>query len=201
MRFFYCSIALARRQLSGVLVSAKEISFTNYLTKEVSMNGKEVAQGIRGKVDEFNRLCAGIDEATASRAPQGRWSPKEIVSHLLGADGAGMMAAIKMFLDYDVPELDLVPEQTHFSGSRADLTFQQLIDRFDKEYGGMADLIAELSPEQLSRTAHVPLLKESPMGEYPSLAAFAGGIADYHLGFHIDHMREILQGLGVSPKT
>lgn len=165
------------------------------------MNGKELAQGIRNKMDEFEKLCAGIDEATASHAPQGRWSPKEIVSHLIGADGAGTMAAIKMFLEQNVPELDLVPEQTHFSGSRANLTFKQLLDRFDNEYRLMADLMGQLSSEQLSRTAHVPLLKASPMGEYPTLTAFVGGIAEYHLGFHIEHMREILQGLGVLGKT
>jgi hypothetical protein len=120
---------------------------------------------------------------------------------LIGADGADTMAQIKMFLDQDVPYIDIVPEQTHFSGSRANLTFKEFIDKFDEEYRGVADLVAELSREQLSRTAHVPLLKESPMGEYPSLAAFAGGIAEYHLGFHIDHMREILQRLGALPKT
>lgn len=165
------------------------------------MNGNELAQGIRNKVDEFEKLCDGIDEATASRAPEGRWSPKEIVSHLLGPEGADTMAGIKVFLDQNVPQIDLVPETTHFTGDRANLTFKQLIEQFDKKYRGMADLVAELSPEQLNRTARVPLFKESPMGEYPSLAAFVGGIVDYHLGFHIDHMREILQGLGALPKT
>jgi hypothetical protein len=165
------------------------------------MNGKELAQGIHNKVDEFERLCAGVDEATASRAPEGRWSPKEIVSHLLGAEGAGMVAGIRMFLEKDVPEIDIVPETTHFSGSRASLTFKQLLEQFKQEYLKMADLVAGLSPEQLSRTAHVPLFKESPIGEYPSLSAFVGGVADYHLGFHTDHMREILQGLGALQKT
>jgi hypothetical protein len=160
------------------------------------MDGKELANGLRIKVDEFKKLCSGVDEATASRAPEGRWSPKEIVSHLLGAQGTGTLAGVKVFLDQDVPKIDIVPETTHFSGARANMTFKQLMDQFDKEYRGLADFVAGLTPEQLSRTAHVPLLKESPMGEYPTLGSFVGGIADHHLGFHIDHMREILQALG-----
>ena len=40
-----------------------------------------------------------------------------------------------------------------------------------------------------------PLLKDTPMGKYPTLAAWIDGIADYHLTFHIDHMYEILQAL------
>jgi hypothetical protein len=161
------------------------------------MDGKGLAQGIRQKADEFKKLCAGVDEATASRAPEGRWSPKEIVSHLLGAQGAGTLAGVKVFLDRDVPKIDIVPETTHFLGTRANLTFKQLMDRFDKEYSGLADFVAGLTPEQLSRTAHVPLFKESPTGEYPTLGSFVGGVADYHLGFHINHMREILQALRV----
>jgi hypothetical protein len=35
------------------------------------------------------------------------------------------------------------------------------------------------------------------MGEYPSLAAWILTIGEHHLGMHIDHMREILQDLGV----
>jgi hypothetical protein len=165
------------------------------------MNGKELAQVVRNKADEFKKLCGGLDEATASRTPEGRWSPKEIVSHLLGDEGAGTLAGIKVFLDQDVPKIDIVPEDTHYLGGRANLTFKQLMDRFDKEYQGLADLVAGLSPEQLNRKAHVPLFKESPMGEYPTLGGFIGGVADYHLGFHTNHMKEILQGLGVLPKS
>ena len=49
-----------------------------------TMNGAQLSEAIRQKAGEFRRLCDGIDEATASRAPSGRWSPKEIVSHLSG---------------------------------------------------------------------------------------------------------------------
>lgn len=160
------------------------------------MDGKDLADFIRRKVDEFENVCVGIDEATASRAPEGRWSPKEIVSHLIGAEQGGAIAGIKKFLDQDVPDIEIVPEQTHFSGDRARLSFRQLMEQFDKKYRDMADMISGLSSEQLARIAHVPLFKESPIGEYPSLAAFAGGLIEYHLGFHTEHMREILQGLG-----
>jgi len=40
-----------------------------------------------------------------------------------------------------------------------------------------------------------PLLKDTPMGQYPTLAAWIDGIAHYYLIFHIEHMREILQAL------
>jgi hypothetical protein len=160
------------------------------------MDGKELAQSIRRRADEFKRACEGVDEATASRAPEGRWSPKEIVSHLIGPETGGMIPMLKAFLEQDTPQLDLESGNAHFTATRATMSFSDLIGQFQKAYSALADFVAGLTPAQLDRKARIPDLKGSPLGEYPALGAFLNGIIDYHIGFHIDHMREILQALG-----
>jgi hypothetical protein len=40
------------------------------------------------------------------------------------------------------------------------------------------------------------MLKETELGEYPTLVSFVGGLTDYHMDFHIKHMQEIMQALG-----
>jgi len=50
--------------------------------------GARLAQKIRGRVEEFKKICAGMGEDTAMRAPVDRWSPKQVVSHLCGPEGA-----------------------------------------------------------------------------------------------------------------
>jgi len=166
-----------------------------------TMNGAQLSEAIRRKAGEFRRLCEGVDEATASRAPSGRWSPKEIVSHLCGAEGGGFMTSIKAFLDEDTPEVELHPGETQLSDRRARMSFAQLLEEFDKGYSALADFVSGLSPQQLARKAHVGALKESPIGEYPPLAVFLQGIAESHITFHIDHIREILQALGKQTKA
>ena len=80
------------------------------------------------------------------------------------------------------------------------MTYAQLLAAVEAEYDRIAEFAQGLSEAQLDRKAHIPKLKDSPIGEYPSLENMVSGLGDFHLKFHIDHMREILRDLGVTPK-
>jgi hypothetical protein len=161
-----------------------------------SQEGAKLSQTIRQRIEELNKVCAGVDEATASRAPEGRWSPKEILSHVWGPEGVGLMPLIQAVLEQDTPLLEIEAANPFFAGKRSQMTFAELLAEVRKQYSQMADVAASLSKEQLARKAHVPLFKETPVGEYPTLENLVQALAEYHLGEHIDHMREILQALG-----
>jgi len=155
--------------------------------------GAQLAQAIRIKVDEFKQVCRGIDESRAGRAPAGRWSPKQIVSHLCGPEGTGIMPTIYAILEQDTPLLDIEAENPFFTGKRTSMTLAELLSEFEVEYGRMAEVAEGLTTAQLARKAHVPLFKDTPLGEYPTLAGWIGGLSEHHLGFHIEHMKEILK--------
>ncbi len=160
----------------------------------------ELSQVIRKRMQDFKALCKGVDEETASSAPSERWSPKQIVSHVSGPDGRGFLPTIQAFIEKDMPRLDIEVENPFFSERRARMTLTELLDEFEKEYTSIAEFVSDLTKEQLGRKAHIPMLKESSMGEYPTLATWIRAIGDGHLGMHTDHMREILLALGVSLK-
>jgi len=165
-----------------------------------SQQATQLSQVIRQKVNEMKKLCEGLDEKTASRAPTKRWSPKEIISHMSGPDGLGLTPAIRAFLEQETPRLDLTPGDPFFTARRSNMTFAELLKEFESEWEKVGTLIAGLSDEQLARKAHIPAFKEAPTGEYPTLGSFASLMAERHIGFHIDHMKEILQELAATSR-
>lgn len=162
--------------------------------------GIELAEAVRQKTETMLALCKGLDEKTASRAPSGRWSPKQILSHLSGPEGVSKLSAIRAILEQNTPLIDLKAADPFFTEKRSEMTFAELLSEFQTGYLQIAALVEGLSEEQLGRKAHIPLFKESPLGEYPTLAMFVGGLAEYHMEFHIKQMREILLALGAAPK-
>ncbi len=161
------------------------------------LTAKELAEGIRRKLEELKSLCRGVDESTASRAPEGRWSPKEILSHLWGADGSGPLPLFQQYLDGETPVIDLDPGNPFFSESRAEMRFSQLLFDVEQAYQCIIAFVEGLTREQLDRKARIPKMKESPWGEYVTLETLIFVLGERHLQSHTEHMREILQALGM----
>ncbi len=154
--------------------------------------GNELAQEIRQKVTALKQVCKGVDENLASRAPTDRWSPKQILSHLCGPEDVGHLPILKAIVDSDTPVIDLEIGNPFFTEIRARMNFSELVAECEMNYQRVADFAAELTDEQLARKAHVPKLKDSPLGEYPTLDGMINGLCEYHVQIHTDHLREIL---------
>jgi hypothetical protein len=148
---------------------------------------------IQKKIGKFKDVCNGIDEDTASCAPEGSWTPKQIVSHLCGPEGEGYMASIRAFLEQDTPRLDIEVNDLFYTEKRARMTMAQMLAELDGAYNRIADFTARLTDDQLARKAHIPLMKDTPMGEYPTLKMWIQAIVKDHVDFHINHIGDILQ--------
>ena len=116
-----------------------------------------------------------------------------IYHHVSGKEDVGHLPFLQAFCVEDTPTLDLDMENPFFSDKRAKMLFTELFAEVEAEYERIARFAVQSTVEQLERKARIPKLKESPLGEYPTLQAMIGGLGEYHLQFHIDQMREILQ--------
>jgi len=154
--------------------------------------GNQLAQEIRQKVAALKQVCQGVDENLASRAPTDGWSPKQILSHLCGPENVGHLPILRAFVDSDTPMIDLVIGNPFFTEKRARMSVSELVAECEMNYQRVANFAAELTGEQLARKAHIPKLKDSPLGEYPTLDGMIYGLGGYHFQDHIDHLREIL---------
>ena len=149
---------------------------------------------IQRKIGKFKDVCNGIDEDRASCAPEGSWTPKQIVSHVCGLEGEGYMTSIRAFLEQDTPRLDIEAWNPFYTEKRSRMTMAQMLAEIDDEYVRIADLTSRLTDDQLSGKAHIPLLKNTPMGEYPTLAIWIQAMVKDHIDCHVAHMRELLRG-------
>jgi hypothetical protein len=157
--------------------------------------GSKLAQDIRQKVADLKEVCKGVDENLASRAPKDRWSPKQIISHLCGPEGVGHLPLLRSFVNSETPFIDLDTENPFFTENRARMSLIDLVAECERNYQNVAKFAEELTDEQLGRKAYIPKLKDSPLGEYPTLDGMINGLGEYHVQFHIDHLREILAAL------
>ena len=157
--------------------------------------GNQLAQDIRQKVAALKQVCQGVDENLATRPPKDRWSPKQILSHLCGPEGMGHLPILRAFVDNDTPMIDLDTENPFYTENRARMSFVELVAESERNYQSIAKFAEKLTEDQLGRKAHIPKLKDSPLGEYPTLEGMINGLGEYHVQFHIDHLVEILASL------
>jgi hypothetical protein len=168
-----------------------------------TLTGAQLAQNIRKQIAEFEKACKGVDESTALRNPVGRWSPKEILSHLLGPDESGHLPMLKAFIDQDNPTVYMEAANPFFTEKRAEMSFAQLLSKVTAEYDRLAKFAATLTSDELDKQARVPMLKETPLGEFPTLEVMLSmlcGMEGSHIQFHTNHMREILDVVGTAAK-
>ena len=82
-----------------------------------------------------------------------------------------------------------------FTEKRAGMRFGDLVAECESNYRRVADFAAGLTDKQLARKAHIPEIKDSPLGEYPTLDGMIFGLGEFHIQDHTDQLRKSLAAL------
>ena len=157
------------------------------------VSGPSLKQQLDQKVQEVKQAVSGLSEEEASKKRrEEEWSVKEVLSHLSGDGSSDAVSLLDRVIKEDTPQIDIHPGQSYYEG-RESLPLTELTSRVESTYGGMGAFLSGLSEEQLNRKAQVPLLKETPIGEYPTLGQLAGALINFHLNDHVQQLRNISQ--------
>lgn len=152
------------------------------------VSGPSLQQQLEQKVQEVKKVVGGLSEEQAQKRPaDGEWCAKDVLAHLTNGETAVAMYEMNRFLEEATPALSIVPGTTSEEAARSNST-QQLLSKFEKQYAELGTFFAGLTEDQMSRKANIPFLKETPLGEYPTLGQWAGAIVNFHLADHIQHL-------------
>ena len=156
------------------------------------VSGPSLQAQLDQKVQEIKQTVAGMSEEKASKRPgEGEWSVKEVLSHLSGGDGDDF-AILRRVTQEDTPVVEFEIGVSHYEG-RENMSAAELTSRVESTYGEMGDFLSGLNEEELNRKARSPQLKETPIGEYPTLGQLAAALINFHLNDHINHLRNLSQ--------
>jgi hypothetical protein len=146
-------------------------------------------EALEQKLRELGEALEGVDEEKAGQRPaQGEWCCKEVLSHLTGDEGESFAAGLRLFVEEDTPMIGVVSGLPYYTPARQAMSLSDLRAGVWKQYQEMAEFVGSLSDGQLERKGRVPLLKETPIGEYPTLAQWVGAIINFHLPEHINQI-------------
>jgi hypothetical protein len=150
----------------------------------------DLPDAILRRAQEIAEIVGAMGEPKASRRPEpGAWSAREIVSHLCQTDNESFLDGIGRFVLEEKPEIEVTQGVTHYTPERHAIGLDDLVEGFLRQYELIADYVARLGDEQLGRRAHIALFRDTPAGEYPTLAEWVQGISEFHLQAHLDELR------------
>ena len=156
----------------------------------VSAAATSLRGALEEKMKELGEALEGMNEEDAARRPaDGEWCCKEMLSHLMGDEGESFVTGLRRFVDEDTPLIGVVAGLPYYTPARQAMSLSELRAGVWRQYEEVADFIGGLSDEQLGRKGRVPLLKETPIGEQPTLGQWAGAIINFHLMDHVNQIR------------
>ncbi len=162
----------------------------------VSAAATSLRETMEQKLQELGEALDGLDETKAGQRPvEGEWCCKEVLSHLMGDEGDDILAPIRLIIEEDTPLIGLVTGLPYYTPKRQPMSLSEMRGAVSSRYQELAEFLASLSEEQMARKARVPLFKETPIGEYATLAQFVGAL-NFHRADHINQVRAARQQIG-----
>jgi hypothetical protein len=162
------------------------------------------ANELRKKCDaafsNISRQLQGMEPHLDRAEAPGEWTARQVLSHLLFAPGADLVATLQTFRERDLAVMNLEPGQVHLTPERQAMSLKQLVEALDAQRQaifGYLDTLADADLEH--RKMRIPLFKQFMGTEEIPIATFIGGMFDYHWNDHAGQLAKIRKAAGLPP--
>jgi hypothetical protein len=147
--------------------------------------GEELQAAIEGMAQSLELAADGAADAIGD-APQGEgeWSPKQVLMHVLGPEGATYQQLIQSFIESDNPAMEGAPGTLHTSPDREAATFSDLLTQAVEDHRSLATYVGGLSDDQLNKVVDAPVFAATPWGAKPTVAQIVEFLGDWHVRDH-----------------
>ena len=151
---------------------------------------KAIFEGLATAPRRIFELCSGVAPGEL-RSPiaEGKWSPLQIIQHLIGCDREALLPRIEKMLATDNPELPAWDQDAwmRMHGSVSERKAVELIDELARLREKSVSILFDLSVEQWQRTGQ--------HGDWGETSIFE--LCKYFVKHDTLHYQQIAQHLGV----
>lgn len=159
-------------------------------------------QDLRSKSDaawaNLTRQLQGMEPYMEQSDAPGRWSTREVLSHLLLMPSWEPVAFLTQFSERNLPLVELEPGQSHLTAERRTMTLQEFVNALDLQRRSVLAYLEGLSDAELQqRKVRIPVFKQFMGTDEISLAMFTGAMFDFHWHGHASQLAKIRNAIGL----
>jgi len=148
--------------------------------------------------ERLGRQLAGMEGHLERTHAPGQWTTREVLCHLLGEPGTGLVGLLERFSATDPPLVELTPGLVTVTAERRGMTLAALLDALDAQRAAVLGYLDTLGTDDLGRKARIPLFAPILGTDVVTLPVFVGAMFGMHWDAHADQIGQIRQAVGPS---
>lgn len=161
-----------------------------------------IVQDLRSKSDaawaNLGKQLQGLEPYMERSDAPGRWTTREVLSHLLGGPGLDLIAFLGTFSERNLPVHDLQPGESNLTDERRKMTLKQFVDALHSQRRSVLAYVEGLSDVELQqRKAVIPVFKQFLGTDEFSIAMLVGILFEGHWNGHAGQLAKIRKAVGL----
>jgi hypothetical protein len=162
------------------------------------INGKDAhLKNVHSVQSELLRLLSGMDYCLDWKPDPYAWSARQVVYHVLDSPPGGIHQVLWGMISGDLDEFELWASLDNMTPTRSTYDLEQIREDIIEFFHGMEAAIEAADEGDFDEKSILARLRSQGVDETRTLRMLLEGIFDRHWRQHLEHIRELREGLGM----